>query len=444
MARHFPKAEEKNSTLAFFFLFLYTASVLIRPHEMFLTSVEWITIKIFTILALVTTVVAQRPIKLYPQHWMMLALVPLIIISGFLNGSGMIGIDQSQRILISVLIPLFLFSNCTNTLKRQHILMIICLIAALLMVHNGYIQQIADQGFGWALDTHSVGYINLGERRITYLGFFNDPNDLGMFLVMCIPFTIYFYKKGAGITKLIMLGILAALLYGIYLTGSRGTALGAGALIGVYLIVMNAGPKLFIAIVALAPIAATVISSLQSNIDESADGRLEAWYAGILMLMSNPVFGVGVGQFLEEHGLVAHNSFIHVAGELGIPGYSLWGGALIFTVLTGYLIIRDQIRNNELSDIEKVKRTPEEKAELLLNKTLFFSLIGFMITGFFISRMFTLLLFIFMGMTIASHVRLIKINPAYAIHFTKQLALKSMLYSWSIIVAVYIALKLGL
>ena len=162
------------------------------------------------------------------------------------------------------------------------------------------------------------------------------------------------------------------------------------------------------------------------------------------MLLSNPVFGIGMGQFLEEHGLVAHNSYIHVAGELGVPGYSLWGGALIFTVLTGYLIIRDQIANNKLKETDKVTRSTDEAAELLLNKTLFFSLMGFMITGFFISRMFTLLLFIFMGMAIASYLRLVKINPAYSVHFTKQLALKSMLYCWSIIVAVYIALKLGL
>ncbi|MGB2741776.1 MAG: O-antigen ligase family protein [Cognaticolwellia sp.] len=356
----------------------------------------------------------------------------------------MIGIDQSQRILISVIFPLFLFSNCVTTIRRQHILMLICLTAAMLMVHNGHVQQTASEGFGWAFDTHSVGRITLGERRITYLGFFNDPNDLGMFLVMNLPFAIYFYKKGASIMKLLMLGVIAALLYGIYLTDSRGTMLGAGALIGVYLIVMNAGPKLFIAITALAPIVATVIASLQSNIDASADGRLEAWYAGVLMLLSNPVFGIGMGQFLEEHGLVAHNSYIHVAGELGVPGYSLWGGALIFTVLTGYLIIRDQITNNKLKEIDKIVRSTEEKTELLLNKTLFFSLMGFMITGFFISRMFTLLLFIFMGMTIASHLRLIKLNPSYAIHFTKQLALKSMLYCWSIIIAVYIALKLGL
>jgi putative inorganic carbon (HCO3(-)) transporter len=245
---------------------------------------------------------------------------------------------------------------------------------------------------------------------------------------------------------LAMLTILSALGYGIYLTGSRGSMLGAGGLLGVYFLVVNAGPKLFITSVVLSPIAATVVASLQSNIDASANGRLEAWYAGIQMLMSNPIFGIGKGQFYDYHGLVAHNSYIHVAGELGVPGYSLWGGALIFTVLTGYLFIKTT-KNDEVATKEQLETDSAARDfnnERLLNKTLFFSMIGFMITGFFISRMFTLLLFIFMGMALASHVRMLKLKPEYVQYFNKSLALKSMGYCWVVIVAVYISLKLGL
>lgn len=446
MARQLPTREENDSTAAFFFLFLYTASTLIRPHEMWQTSVEWVTIKTFAIITFLIILMAQRPLKLYPQHWMLLALIPFIVMSGFLNGSGMFGIEEAKKLFISAIIPLFLFSTCITTIKRQHILMVICLIAALLMVHNGHVQQTAYQGFGWALHTHSVGYIDLGERRITYLGFFNDPNDLGMFLVMNIPFAIYFYKKSAGLLKLAMLAVLCVLGYGIYLTGSRGSMLGAGGLLGIYILVVNAGPKLFISAVLVAPIAATVVASLQSNIDDSANGRLEAWYAGIQMLMANPIFGIGKGQFYDYHGLVAHNSYIHVAGELGFPGYSLWGGALIFTVLTGYLFIK-ATKNDEVATKEQLETDSAARDfnnERLLNKTLFFSMIGFMITGFFISRMFTLLLFIFMGMALASHVRMLKLKPEYVQYFNKSLALKSMGYCWVVIVAVYISLKLGL
>jgi O-antigen ligase len=447
MARQLPTREKNDSTAAFFFLFLYTASTLIRPHEMFQISVDWVVIKVFAIIAFSLVLIAQRPLKLYPQHWMLLTLLPLIIMSGFLNGSGMFGIEEAQKLLISAIIPLFLMSACITTIKRQHILMIVCLTAALLMVHNGHIQQTAYQGFGWALNSHSVGYIDLGERRITYLGFFNDPNDLGMFLVMNIPFVIYFYKKGRGFTKLAMLVMLGILGYGIYLTGSRGSMLGAGGLLGIYILVVNAGPKLFISAVLLAPIAATVVASLQSSIDASANGRLEAWYAGIQMLLANPIFGVGKGQFFDHHGLVAHNSYIHVAGELGVPGYSLWGGALIFTVLTGYLFIKASKLKKEAetdeSTIDEEKKIAFEN-ERLLNKTLFFSMIGFMITGFFISRMFTLTLFIFMGMTIASHIRMVKVDSEYKEYFSSPLAFKSMGYCWVVIVAVYISLKLGL
>lgn len=441
MARQLPVKETTDSTLAFFFLMLYAASVFIRPHEMFLVSIEWITIRAFIIIAFVAAIAGQRPIKLSPQHWMLLALIPLIIISGFLNGSGMDGVEDAQNFFVGSIIPLFLFTICLTTIKRQHILMYICLVAALLMVHNGHVQQSSYMGVGWALDTHSVGYINLGERRITYLGFFNDPNDLGMFLVMNIPFTIYFYSKGRFLTKTLMLMILSAIGYGIYLTESRGTMLGAGALIGIYYLVMSAGPKLFVTAAIFSPIAATVITSLQSNIDSSASGRLEAWYAGILMLLSNPVFGVGKGNFMEEHERVAHNSYIHIAGELGIPGYSLWGGALIFTVLSGYLFIKAR---KETGD-EPLKEVSDEcQNELTLNKTLFFSMIGFMITAFFLSRSYTLLLFIFLGMLLSSHIRLVKLMPELQEHFNTSIAIKSMGYCWVVIIAVYISLKMGL
>lgn len=439
MARTFPVETEKDSSFAFFFLFLYTVSVLIRPHEMWAVSVQWITVQIFAIIAFAATLAAQRPLKIYPQQWMLTLLLPLIVFSGFLNGSGMLGVEQAEKLITSSIIPLFLFTTCITSIKRQHWLMLVCIVAALCMVYNGHVQQ--TNYWGWALDTHALLAHN-GDIRITYLGFFNDPNDIGMFLVMNIPFIFYFYNKGIFPTKLLMLSVLAAIGYGIYLTGSRGTVLGAGALLGVYYLVVNAGPKLFITAAALAPIAAVTLTSLQSNIDESANQRLEAWYDGILMLVANPIFGVGKGEFIERHGRVAHNSYIQVAAELGVPGYSLWGGALVFTALTGYLLIKAKKQKDK--DTDKEELSVEVQNELTLNKTLFFSMMGFMITAFFITRTYTLTLFIFVGMTLASHIRLAKIMPEFEQYFNKDIALRSMMYGWVLIIAVYLALKVGL
>ena len=186
------------------------------------------------------------------------------------------------------------------------------------------------------------------------------------------------------------------------------------------------------------------------------------------MMLSNPIFGIGKGRFREEHGLVAHNSYVHIVGELGIPGYSLWGGALIFTALVGYHIIK--YRNKEKlerqaailttqkaslvnsQNTRKAKKDRQEQenkvitlnTEYALNQTLFFSLVGFMVTAFFISRSYTLLLFIFIGMSLASHIRLVKLVPKLEQFFSANIAIRSMLYCWVIIVAVYITLKMGL
>ena len=442
-----PTIEEvKHSGAAFFFLVLYTASVLIRPHEMFVDTRKWIIIRLFSILCFVVILISQRPIRLQAQHWMLIALLPLIVMSGFLNGSGMNGVDAATHLLVACIVPMFLFSNGISTAERQRVIMIVCIIAGLFMVHNGHTQQITPGGYGWALYSHSVGYIDQGERRITYLGFFKDPNDIGMFLVMTIPFIMYFYYRGKFLVKLCMLTILAAFLYGIYITGSRGTALGLAGLIGVYFLVVNAGPKLILACFMLAPAVATILASLQASMDSSANNRLYAWYHGIKMLIANPVFGIGKDRFVKEHGLVAHNSFIQVASELGIPGYSLWGGALVLTMLPCYLIIRaNQEKQKQLneSEAENVKNTVIED-ELKINQAMFYAMFGFLITGFFISRMFTVLLFIFLGMTMASHLRLMRHSEYFKGVIEGIGSVKSMLYSWSLVVAVYLTLKVAM
>lgn len=437
MARKFTISEKKDSSFAFFFLVLYTIAVLIRPHEMFSLSVNWIIIKIITIIALLTTISSQRPIHFSREHWMLTFLVPWIIISGFLNGSGIMGIDRAIDFGISAIIPFFLFSNLLTSIKRQQIVMVICLIAAVIMIHNGHHQQTAQLGQGWAHGTYSVGYIDLGERRITYLGFFSDPNDMGMFFLMCIPITFYFLSHSRGLIKLLIFSCILILGYGIFLTGSRGTFLGLAGLACSYYLITRAGKKVLFAAIVLAPVLGIILSKLQATIDASANERLYAWYDGIHMLLSNPIFGVGKDNFMENHVRVAHNSYIHIAAELGSIGYSLWGGVL-FSLLT---ICFTVLRLNIAKQIEE--KSEISKQELSINKAIFFSMVAFLISAFFISRSYTLLLFIFLGMLYSSikrlNIQLPVINEMLSTVYAKSLAL-----SWSMLFLVYVALKIAL
>ncbi|MBA6265141.1 O-antigen ligase [Colwellia sp. Bg11-12] len=442
MARTFPPAE-KNASFAFFFLALYTIAVFIRPHEFSIETSKYVVIKVFAILAFLLTLTSLRPIKILPQHYMLLGFTPLIMISAFLNGWGMDGITEANKFFVASIIPFFLYSSLITSISRQKILMLICIAAALIMVYNGHIQQQSFDGkFGYGIgDSLTVGR---AEMRITYLGFFGDPNDLGMFLVMNLAFLGYFYSEKGALYKLLMPIFFGLFCYGVLMTGSRGTLLGTLGVIFLYFFIKKAGAKLIVFGLIMAPILATLLTKFggMSSSESSANGRLEAWYSGILMLINNPIFGVGKGNFMDHHELVAHNSYIHVAGEMGIPGYSLWAGVIILTMLASYRVIKEFSIWPDDNISEETKT--DYFAEVKINQTLFFSMLGFIITAFFLSRQFTLLLFVFLGMLTASHIRLMKLRPELKSLFCKDMIIKSMTYCWVIIIAVYMALKVGL
>jgi O-antigen ligase len=57
-----------------------------------------------------------------------------------------------------------------------------------------------------------------------------------------------------------------------------------------------------------------------STSEGTAQGRMELWIEGIHLMARRPLTGIGAGQYDEDLGLVAHNSFVHANVELGLAG----------------------------------------------------------------------------------------------------------------------------
>ncbi len=80
--------------------------------------------------------------------------------------------------------------------------------------------------------------------------------------------------------------------------------------------------------------------SADTNIDPSALGRLQAWQAGLKMVKAHPVFGVGPLNFLPQfqkyfpgyHARVAHNAFVALGAESGIPSVLLFASFLALAI----------------------------------------------------------------------------------------------------------------
>lgn len=120
--------------------------------------------------------------------------------------------------------------------------------------------------------------------------------------------------------------------------------------------------------------------SMISASEESAYGRIDAWYEGIQMLKSSPLFGVGYGMFTDQSVLTAHNSYVLVATEEGLIGLFLWI-ALIYSCLKGLSILKRKEPQliNYVAGIEA-------------------SLFGFLSASFFLSRSYQAILYVMLAL----------------------------------------------
>jgi O-antigen ligase len=107
------------------------------------------------------------------------------------------------------------------------------------------------------------------------------------------------------------------------------------------------------------------------------------------MLKSEPLLGVGYGQFLDHHTLTAHNSFVLCFAEAGLIGYFFWLGIIVVTVI-------------QLQGLKHLGGDDPPKRELQqLARAFQLALIAFMTAAFFLSRSFIPMLYLLTGLCVA-------------------------------------------
>lgn len=167
--------------------------------------------------------------------------------------------------------------------------------------------------------------------RFRAAGIFNDPNDLAAILGVGILLSLYQMTRPGGIVRrLPWLAPLGLFGHALVLTQSRGglLALMAGLFV---LFQARFGWKRALALGAGAlPALALLVGGRQADLSPASgtgQERIQLWADGLRLFKHSPLFGIGDGQFVEEFGLVAHNSFVHSFVELGLLGGTLFVGA---------------------------------------------------------------------------------------------------------------------
>jgi probable O-glycosylation ligase (exosortase A-associated) len=249
--------------------------------------------------------------------------------------------------------------------------------------------------------------------------FMGDGNDFAWCMVILLPFVANLLLGDRRLlTRLVALGGVGVCLLGIVGTGSRGGAVGLGASLLFYWLVMSRNKALGAA--ALAAIVAGILIFAPSHFtermgtiaeyreDNSAQGRLQAWKTSIRMAVDWPL-GVGAGNFSSAYGrlympadsrnaltwgahrwISAHSVYFKVLGEYGIIGLLIFLGIIVRN-------LRDNIamRRALLADPGTAKFSATWPG--LLNM----ALIGFAVCGAFLSGVSQPHLFFLSGLTVA-------------------------------------------
>lgn len=226
-----------------------------------------------------------------------------------------------------------------------------------------------------------------------------DPNDLAAALGISLMFALGMAIRARGFRRLAYAGASVVLTLAVLRTGSRGGVIGlAVGLLG--FVIASPSKKIIKRLVLLGALAAvawtqapegfrermSTLTTLDKDYNtQSYGGRQQIWQRGIQFGLSNPLTGVGIGNFeaadgaqMRERGLTgkwsaAHNSFVQAFAELGFPGL------ILFLCICSVLLQTSFKASRERSGLQTDVPRPE----------LFAATLGYLASAFFLSAAYS-------------------------------------------------------
>lgn len=305
----------------------------------------------------------------------------LILLAGAVTISSVLGTHSArslqivQDIFLKILILYLLVLNLVDTPKRAIALQLVIAVADAFLG-------------GYAIYAKMTGTATIEGTRAAAVGLLGDPNDLALALLMSFPFLLSACIETRGGRRAAFVVLLALVFGGIIATQSRGGILGLGA--GLFFLLKHRikSKAVVYGAVGLAVAGLVTVMGVKSRqglgsggIDESAQGRIDAWESGLRMFKAHPLFGVGVEAFPANYQLYAvnpvdwrqkatHNTYIQALAETGMAGI------VPFMMLLGL-------------SVRAASRLPKDQAPRGLERALLASqlpnMVGVLVSAFFLS-----------------------------------------------------------
>ena len=247
-----------------------------------------------------------------------------------------------------------------------------------------------------------------------------DSNELALIIVTVFPYALWKIFGSRGLTKVIAICACGAMIISLMKTGSRGAFLGMLGISMITLFSLHALDRrvflklmlfyllggVFVFLVGTSQYWERILTIINPEQDynlTSPGGRMAVWMTGLELFMENPILGIGIDGFIRAEGLThlarggkwsaAHNSFLQVLAELGLPGLVAYCSIIWITVKG----IREARR--KLIASQGVPLSSDNG--ILIANQILASWAGFLICGFFLSMAYATVFFAILAFSLA-------------------------------------------
>jgi hypothetical protein len=364
-----------------------------------------------------------------PQSLALIGLAVATILSVLFGEHWAGGAVQAFLDFIPNAFAFFLVCLHCNSKRKLQVLVLMLLSICLFVIARGYTDLLRGVPESGAVQQEATESVDLDQwnmehpyllamksdkgeliYRIRGLGLINDPNDFGQLLVCATPLMFIFWQAKKMLLNIAFVILpVCALLFGVYLTHSRGALL---ALMAVAIVAVQRRigtlPALLLAGVLFAASMALNFTGGRGISAESGEDRTALWGEGLEIFKAHPLFGVGFGSmpdYTDDHK-TAHNSLVVCAAELGLFGLYFWS-LFLFPTLRDALTVASPTKVSEGEPIapeETLFPQPAWKVEALdkadinrLGRLVVLSLTGFLVAGWFLSRAYVMAFFLLGG-----------------------------------------------
>ncbi|PYU28181.1 MAG: hypothetical protein DMG32_03435 [Acidobacteria bacterium] len=180
-------------------------------------------------------------------------------------------------------------------------------------------------------------------------GISGDSNYFSVCASTCLVMTLHLaLASKSRREKVYLYGCLVTTSIGLLMAASRGAFVGVAA--GLLFLMLRSGRglrTLVLLAIVIVPLLLIVPNTIVQRFvhpgygeQKAVEARETAWRGGLQMVRAHPLAGVGLGRFIDvvttyedprdpEIRSLAHNTYIEVAAELGIPGFLAYIGLAV-------------------------------------------------------------------------------------------------------------------